>query len=196
MIELVVIGCSWGGLEALGRVLDGLPADLGVPVAATQHRGPEGDDTLATVLQQRSRLRVREVEDKDLLTPGYLHLAPTDYHLLVDGDSFALSTDERVRYSRPSIDVLFESAADAFGPGLLAVLLTGANADGTAGLQHVRSRGGYALVQDPATAERPAMPASAIAAGAVDVVAPLDGIADAILDHCRPGRRLRGRGAA
>jgi two-component system chemotaxis response regulator CheB len=120
---------------------------------------------------------VREAGDKDSIQPGRVYLAPPDYHLLVEPEGFALSTDEAVQYSRPSIDVLFDSAADTYGDRLIGVLLTGANEDGAYGLRRVRRRGGVTIVQDPETAERRTMPDAAIAAGAADLVLPLDGIA-------------------
>jgi len=192
--ELVVVGCSWGGLEALGRVLQLLPASFEPPVVAAQHRSadPAGDG-LAAALAGISALPVREVDDKDRVQPRTVYVAPADYHLMVTRAGFELSVDEPVRFSRPSIDVLFESAADEYRAGVVGVLLTGANADGTAGLARIREFGGLTLVQDPATAERPEMPAAAVAAGVADRVLPLDGIAAAL---ARLGGVRDGPGAA
>jgi two-component system, chemotaxis family, protein-glutamate methylesterase/glutaminase len=170
--ELVVVGTSWGGLAALGRLLDHLPDELDLPIAIAQHRGAGSlEGALAASLQRRVRRRVHEVDDKDPIERGHVYVAPPDYHLLVERRSFALSLDERVRHARPSIDVLFESAADAYGAGVIGVVLTGANDDGAAGLARIKERGGVAIAQDPATAEAPAMPRAAIKAAAPIVLA-------------------------
>jgi len=181
--ELVVIGCSWGGLEALGVILGSLPRRFPLPIAVAQHRGPDSSDaTLISVLQPRSGPRVRAVEDKDpIAAGGEVYLAPPDYHLLVERGSFALSIDERVASSRPSVDVLFESATDAYGSAVIGVVLTGANADGAAGLARLRRHGGHGIVQDPDGAVRSAMPAAAIAAGGADEILPLAEIGPALI---------------
>ena len=167
---VVVIGCSWGGLEALSAVLEGVPADLEAIVIVVQHRMHKPSE-LANLLADHTRWPVCEAEDKEPLSSRQVYLAPPGYHLLVDGDRFALSTEGPVRFSRPSVDVLFESAAEAYGPSVIGVVLTGANDDGAAGIAEIVRRGGKAIVQDPATAERPDMPAAAIATGVdVDVV--------------------------
>jgi two-component system, chemotaxis family, protein-glutamate methylesterase/glutaminase len=179
MSGIVVIGASWGGLDALGIVLSGLTPDFAAPIAIVQHRSAlSGDDGLATTIDRASTLRVVEADDKATLEPGTVYLAPADYHLLVERPGqLALSVDERVNQARPSIDVLFESAAEAYGAEVIGVLLTGANQDGAAGLCAIHDRGGLCVVQDPATAARPRMPQSAIDAGAADVVASLRQIA-------------------
>jgi two-component system chemotaxis response regulator CheB len=176
---LVAIGTSLGGLNAILSVLRPLPADLPVPILVVQHRGPTSDSGLVDLLQRHTALTVVEADDKAKLVPGTLFVAPPDYHLLVEGRGWlALSTDGPVRSARPSIDVLFETAADAYGPAVLAVLLTGASADGAAGLARVKARGGRAIVQDPATAECATMPAAGIAAATVDYILPLERIGD------------------
>ncbi|HEY8582292.1 MAG TPA: chemotaxis protein CheB [Capillimicrobium sp.] len=164
MRDLVVIGASWGGLHAISEVLGSLPADLPAAVAVAQHRGEDDQELLAPLLARASRLPVRDADDKDRLVPGQALVAPAKYHLLVEGDTVALSTDDPVAFSRPSIDVLFESAANARGDRVIGVLLTGANRDGAAGLAAIRRRGGVALVQDPAGAERPEMPRAGLEA--------------------------------
>lgn len=176
--QLVAIGTSLGGLQALIRLLADLPADLPVPVVVVQHRMVDGNGQgLAALLQDHTRLTVQEAEDKAPLQPATVYLAPADYHLLVEGPGFlALSTDGPVRSARPSIDVLFETAAEAYGSTLLGVLLTGASADGAQGLAAVKDRGGRVIVQDPASAESSTMPAAGISATAVDYVLPLDQI--------------------
>lgn len=180
--RLVVVGASWGGLDAVGTVLADLDPDSSPPVAVAQHRADLGEDALARALQGRTRMRVVEAHDKAAIEPGAVYLAPPDYHLLVEDGHFALSLEPPVRYSRPSIDALFESAADVYGESVVAVLLTGANDDGTRGMRAVKRAGGLALVQDPSTAVRPEMPASAIAAGLADRVLGLPAIAAAIND--------------
>ena len=176
--QLAVIGGSWGGLDALGRLVALLDPDGRIAVVAALHRAPNGPEgALVSYLRARCRLPVTEAEDKDQIEPGHVYLAPADYHLLVEPGRFALSIDAPVQYSRPSIDVLFQSAADAYGDATAAVVLTGANDDGCRGLCEVKRRGGLALVQDPDTAVRREMPDAAIATGVVDHVLPLEEIA-------------------
>jgi two-component system chemotaxis response regulator CheB len=143
-----------------------------------QHRHKDSDRLLATLLQDRTELTVCEVEDKQPLLPGFLFIAPPDYHLLVERGHFSLSTDAPVRYSRPSIDVAFTSAADSYGPGVVGVVLTGANADGAEGLARIAERGGLAVVQSPATAESPTMPRAALEAVPSARVLPIPAIGD------------------
>jgi len=160
--RIVVIGTSWGGLAALRELVATLPGSFALPVVLVQHRHRQSDHVLATLLQDRAKLKVCEVEDKSPIQPGSIYVAPADYHLLIEADHFALSTEEPVRYSRPSIDVTFTSAADRYGAGTVGVVLTGANADGAAGLERIATRGGLAIVQAPETAESPAMPTAAL----------------------------------
>lgn len=175
--SVVVVGTSAGGLRALEKVLGSLPREFPVPIVAVQHRSRESE-LFASIMRGMVRLPVHEAEDKEAIVAPGVYLAPPDYHLLLEpGGRLALSTDEPVSYSRPSIDVLFESAADAYGAAVLAVLLTGANQDGSRGLARIRAAGGIAIVQDPKTAESPEMPAAAIASGAVDSVVALGEIA-------------------
>lgn len=176
--QLVVIGTSLGGLRALTAVLGHLPQGFAVPIALVQHRGLDGTSRgLGAILQERTPLTVVEAEDKMALRPGTVYLAPADYHLLVEARGvLALSTDAPVRSARPSIDVLFQTAAEAYGPALLGVLLTGASADGAQGLTAIKLRGGRTIVEDPLTAESGTMPAAGIAATKVDYVLPLERI--------------------
>lgn len=172
------MGASWGGLHALETVLAGLPRTFRTPIVIAQHRSADsGSGALARMLSLRSGFDVGEAGDKDAIEEGHVYLAPADYHLLVEGHAFALSTDAMVQHSRPSIDVLFDSAADAFGTRLIGVVLTGANADGAYGLARIKRRGGTTIVQDPATAEKREMPAAAVATGSADYVLPLEEIA-------------------
>ena len=175
--DLIVIGASWGGLHAVGEVLGALPDEFDLPVVIAQHRRDVGGG-LASLLASRTRLRVEEAEDKQPIERGRIYIAPPDYHLLIQPGWMSLSIDERVHYARPSIDVLFESAADAYGERLIGIILTGANEDGAAGLARVKELGGVAVIQDPASAERHEMPGAALAAtNAADAVLPLEEIA-------------------
>ena len=177
--ELVVIGTSLGGLNALITVLGALPPALSAPVCVVQHRATENNGQgLAALLQEHTKRTLVEAEDKMNTRPGTVYLAPADYHLLVEErGKLALSTEGPVLSARPSIDVLFQSAAEAYGSQLLAVLLTGASTDGANGLSTLKSRGGRVIVQDPETAESRTMPAAGIAAAPVDYVLPLGDIA-------------------
>jgi two-component system, chemotaxis family, protein-glutamate methylesterase/glutaminase len=174
---IVVIGCSLGGFAALGVILRALPRDYPLPVVIVQHRGVDAVDLLAPALQDVTPLPVREAEDKEPIVPGCVYVAPSDYHLLVDVGRFALSTDRKINMARPSIDMLFESAADAYLERVVAVVLTGASRDGAAGAARVKSKGGMVVVQDPTTAEARIMPDAAMRACPVDRVLPLDAIA-------------------
>ena len=160
--EIVVVGTSWGGLTALRELIIGLPKDFGLPLIVVQHRHKQSDHLLASLLQDQTTLNVCEIEDKSPIMAGSVHVAPADYHTLVEQGYFSLSTDDPVRYSRPSIDVTFQSAADTYGDRTVGIVLTGANADGAQGLRRVADRGGLAMVQLPATAESPAMPSAAL----------------------------------
>lgn len=175
---LVVIGASWGGLQALETVIGQLPGDFALPIAIAQHRAVDsGSGALSHVLGTRTGHDVCEAGDKDRIQPGRVYVAPPDYHLLVETDGFALSTEGPVHHSRPSIDVLFDTAADVHAERLVAVILTGANSDGAHGIERVRRRGGVTIAQDPSSAEREEMPAAAIATGAVQHVVALEEIA-------------------
>lgn len=161
--EVVVIGASAGALEALSVILPALPATFGLPVVVVVHLPPDKRSILAQLFQAKCRIQVREAEDKEPISAGTVYFAPPDYHLLVEsGKSLALSRDEPVLFSRPSIDVLFEAAADAYGSGVIAIILTGANQDGAEGMQAVVAAGGTAIVQDPIGAFSGAMPEAAM----------------------------------
>lgn len=162
-VEAVVIGASAGAVQALSRILPVLPAGYPIPVLVVVHVPADRSDLLAPLFQARCPLVVKEAEDKEPIQPGFVYFGPSDYHMLVETDrTLSLSADEPVLYSRPSIDVLFESAADAYGPGLVGVILTGANEDGAEGLAAVTTAGGTALVETPATAFSSAMPSAAL----------------------------------
>ena len=154
--EAIVIGASAGALEALSNLLPGLPADYRLPILIVVHLPSDTTSLLAELLRARCAIRVREAEDKEPIEPGVAYFAPPDYHLLVEQDKrLSLSDDEPVLFSRPSIDVLFESAADAYGSSLIGVVLTGANSDGAKGLKAVVEAGGAAVVQSPGAPMRP-----------------------------------------
>jgi two-component system chemotaxis response regulator CheB len=175
--EMIVIGASWGGLRALEAVLGSVPRHFETPIVIAQHRATQSaTGALPHTLAHHSGHDVCEPGDKDPIEAGRVYVAPADYHLLVDPEGFALSTEGAVRFSRPSIDVLFDSAADVYAERLAAVILTGANDDGAYGITRVRRRGGLTVAQDPAGAERPEMPLAAIATGAVQHVLPLEEI--------------------
>jgi two-component system chemotaxis response regulator CheB len=183
--ELICIGASWGGLDAVGRLLADMPEDVDVPIVVAQHRSASSSPgALADVLHLRIKRPVLDVDDKMSIEQRHVYLAPADYHLLVERGSFALSVDERVQHARPSIDVLFESAAYAYGPGVIGIILTGANEDGAAGLAAVKERGGVAVVQDPRGAVRRAMPEAAIAATVADAILPLEEIGKFVYGLC------------
>ena len=177
MYDLVCIGASWGGLEAIGRVLADLPPELDLPIAIAQHRHPDSPEgTLAELLQAQTDRPVLDVEDKMPIESRHVYIAPPNYHLLVERGSFALSVDERIQFARPSIDVLFETAAHAYGAGVIGIILTGANEDGAEGLARIKQVGGVALIQDPVGAARRMMPDAAIAATVADAILPLEEI--------------------
>jgi len=182
--KVVVVGASAGGLRALQVLLEGLPKDFTVPVLIVQHRHQSSEDSFCALLQKHSLLPVSEAEDKAPLVSGHVYVAPAGYHLLVDSEGLALSTEGPVNHSRPSIDVLFDAAAYAFGAGVIAVILTGSTEDGARGGAAIKARGGVVLVQDPATAESEAMPAAVAAATQVDKVLPLSEIPPALVALC------------
>ena len=193
MYDVVVIGTSWGGLSALSTVVAGLPATFALPVVIVQHRSADAPGFLAELLQTRTMLNVVEVDDKRPMLPGYVYIAPANYHLLVERGFFSLTTEAPVRYSRPSIDVTFVSAAEEYGRRTIGIVLTGANADGSLGLRRIADRGGHAVVQDPETAELPVMPRAALRAVPTARVVKLDHIARHLLAIAppRPPAELR-----
>ena len=159
------------------------PRTFPTAVVAVLHRHREADDSLIELLRQESALPVSEPLDKEPICPGRVYVAPPDYHLLVERDSFSLSTDDPVQYARPSIDVLFESAADIFGSEVIALVLTGANHDGARGAVRIQEMGGLVLVQDPETAECPVMPTAALELTGIRQVYSLDKMVAQIMKH-------------
>jgi two-component system chemotaxis response regulator CheB len=186
MYQLVVVGASFGGFDALKVVLGALPDTFPVPLAIVQHQGDSGGGKLAMLLQRYTPLVIGEADDKAVPQPGHVYLAPAGYHLLVDQDGLALSVDAPVLYARPSIDVLFESAAEVYGPSTIGIILTGTSRDGATGLARIKQRRGTTIVQDPATALRRAMPDAALASTQVDWTLPLDEIGRRLVILCAP----------
>lgn len=186
----LVIGCSAGGLEALRIVLGAFPANLDIAVIVVAHIAPDGDHLLPALLGKICKLPVCEAKEREPVLPGRVYVAPPNYHLLIEPErSFALSVDERVCFVRPSIDVLFFSAADVYSESLIGAILTGANSDGAHGLKAIREAGGYTLVQEPHGAFADTMPKAAIAGGAADRVLPLDALAEEIIRVCSPPKK-------
>ena len=183
--EVIAIGASWGGLNAVSTLLETIPAELEQAIVVAQHRSPQSRrGVLESLLQQHTARVVCEPGDKEPIEPSRVYVAPADYHLLVDGGRFALSVEEKVQFARPSIDVLFDSVADAYRERAIGIVLTGANADGAAGLAAIKGNGGVAIVQDPATATRRAMPEAALAAAEADAILPLAEIGPFLYGLC------------
>ncbi|MBF0565937.1 MAG: chemotaxis protein CheB [Nitrospirae bacterium] len=180
--EAVVIGVSAGGLVALKSLLSMLPNNLSFPIIIVQHLYYNIKDDFSDLLKGGSLLKIKQADDKEKINSGCVYIAPSNYHLLIEDDkTFSLSIDEMVNFARPSIDVLFESASDAYGACLIGIILTGANNDGSMGLKKIKDRGGLAVVQDPNTAEYSSMPLAAISATEVDHILPLEDIARLII---------------
>lgn len=159
----VVIGTSAGGLYALSTLLEKLSVDFQLPIIIVQHRSKDYRDLLEEVLQSKSKLKVKQVDEKEKIENNTVYIAPPDYHLLIESDhTFSLSSDEYIRYSRPSIDVLFESAARVYKNKLIGIILTGANNDGAKGIKIINSFGGLTIAQNPEEAQFPTMPIAAI----------------------------------
>ncbi|MHA6491878.1 chemotaxis protein CheB [Pseudomonas borbori] len=175
--QAVVIGASAGGVHALLMLLAELPANYGLPIVVVLHVPEDRNSELAEVFRLRTALRVKEADNREFLQAGTLYFAAPGYHLSVERDrSFSFSREEPLHYSRPSIDILFESAADVFGAGLVGVLLTGASHDGAAGLASIKRSGGLTVVQNPADAQVPTMPEAALALFEPDLVLALPAI--------------------
>lgn len=185
-VELVVIGASAGGVEAVGQLLSALPPDFSPSVLVVLHRPAQGPNALVTVLSRKCRSRVKEAEDKEAVEAGVIYIAPADYHLLVEPDhTLSLSRDEALHYSRPSIDMLFESAALAYWNRVLAILLTGANSDGADGMKQIQECNGLTWIQDPADAVSSTMPEAALRLITPDRVMPLTEMANCLNQLCR-----------
>ncbi len=178
MISAVVIGTSAGGIDALDYLLPHIPAHSKVPVFVVQHISKDSDSYFIKMLNQKCKVKVKETCHNEFIIPGTVYIAPPDYHLLIEvDDTLSLSVDEKVNFSRPSIDVLFESASDVFNKNLVGIILTGANSDGAIGLKKIKDNGGYTIVQSPSDAEVSEMPRAAIALQTPDSIMTLNQIA-------------------
>lgn len=180
--SVIGIGTSWGGLAALTKLLADLPADFKIPIVVVQHRSKDSERLLVQLLQDATDLNVCEIEDKDPLTCATVHVAPANYHVLIENGYASLTVEEPVRFSRPSIDVMFTSIGDTYRSEAIGVVLTGANEDGAQGLAHIVKRGGRALVQDPKSAEIPIMPQAAIRAVPTSEVLALGAMAKRLIE--------------
>lgn len=180
--EAVVIGASAGGLDVFMRIFKKFDKDFPVPVIVVQHLHADSDGAMIEILDRISKLKIKEADEKEITKAGYVYFAPANYHLLIEKDyTLSLSIDAKVNYSRPAIDVLFESAADVYGASLVGVLLTGANSDGAKGLMKIKNAGGITMVQNPESAYAASMPESAMRLFKVDHVVEPDQIASKIL---------------
>jgi len=178
---MIVIGGSLGGMKAVRTLIESLPASFSEPIAVVLHRQKDGDDSLLEVLRLRSQLPLEEVLDKEPIRPGRIWIAPADYHLLLEEEHLCLSVDEPVSYARPSIDVLFESAADTFGANTIGVVLSGANHDGARGAAEIERQGGTIIIEDPETAECGIMPQAAVNSTRLAKICPLQQIAPLLI---------------
>jgi len=166
---VIAIGGSAGSLDVLFGILSGLRQDLQLVILIILHRKSDGDSMLSELLNGKTNLRVKDAEEKEAILPGHIYLAPPDYHLLIENDeTFSFDYSEKVNYSRPSIDISFESAADVFGARLTGILLSGANADGVIGLRAIKRNGGTTIAQHPDSARVPYMPTQAILHAGID----------------------------
>ena len=180
--EAIVIGVSSGGMNALKIISSTLPAHFNLPIIIVQHLSAHSDSHWIKLLNEKSLLNIKEADEKDTIEKGNIYIAPPNYHLLIEKDkTFSLTIDERVNFARPSIDVLFESAAEAYTNKLIGIVLTGSNSDGTKGIKRIKDCGGLAIIQDPETAESEYMPKSAIAAIVPDYILPLENIIELLI---------------
>jgi len=185
--EAIVIGTSSGGMNALKFLFSALPVDFSIPIIIVQHISPRSDNQWIKLLNNNSKLYLKEADEKEKIEHGKVYIAPPNYHLMIERNkTFSLTIDERVNYSRPSIDVLFESAAEAYKNKLIGVILTGSNNDGTKGIKRIKEYGGLTIAQDPETAESAYMPASAIAAIQPDYILALENIIELLIKLDKP----------
>lgn len=169
--QAIVIGTSAGGLIALSSLLENLPVNYPIPIIIVQHRSKEPRDLLEEILQGKCNMKVKQADEKEKIESGFIYIAPPDYHLLIEKDfTFSLTADEAVLYSRPSIDVLFESAASVYKDKLIGIILTGANSDGAKGLRRIAENNGLTIVQTPDNAQFSVMPLAAIATQKVNFI--------------------------
>jgi two-component system, chemotaxis family, protein-glutamate methylesterase/glutaminase len=178
----IVLGVSAGGMAVLKILVQSLPASFDLPIVIVQHLNAHSDNSWINLLNRQCKLRVKEADEKESIESGTIYIAPPNYHTLIESNkTVSFTIGERVNYARPSIDVLFESGADAYKNELIGIILTGSSNDGAKGLKRVKEKGGLAIVQDPATAESGYMPASAIALTQVDYILPLEQIIELLV---------------
>ena len=181
--EAIVIGVSSGGLNAMKILFSLLPADFSMPIIVVQHVGARSENVWIQLLNNHCKVEIKEADEKEKIEKGKIYVAPPNYHLLIEKNkTFSLTVDERVNYARPSIDVLFETASEAYQTHLIGVVLTGANNDGSNGIKCIKERGGLTIVQQPDTAESSYMPASAIATSQPDYILPLEEIIKLLIE--------------
>lgn len=181
--QAIVIGASAGGLAAFKQIIPALPAGFSIPIIAVQHISADSDNYVVTFLNNLSKIMVKEADEKESIKGGTVYFSVPNYHLLIERDkTFTFTTDQKVNYSRPSIDVLFETAADAYGAQLIGIILTGANHDGTAGLMAIKKAGGLTIAQDPNEAETAFMPKSAIKTVKPDYILSLNNILNLLIE--------------
>jgi two-component system, chemotaxis family, protein-glutamate methylesterase/glutaminase len=185
---MILVGGSYGGLRALVTMLRGLPRDFVTPLAVVLHRHKDSDGMLLDILQRDCPLPASEPMDKEPILPNHVYIAPADYHMMVEDDHFVLSVDEPVRYARPSVDVLFESAADSCGPAAIGIILSGSNRDGASGAVRIKNRGGRVIVQDPADCEAPQMAQAVLAETQPDYVLRVEEIPRVLLKCLMEGK--------
>ncbi len=184
--DVVAIGASAGGVEALQVLVGGLPKDFAAALLIVQHLDPRHKSLLAFVIGRHSALPVRQAQHGEVISPGTVYIAPPDMHLLVAGGCIELSRSNLVHYTRPSIDLLLESVAGAYGPRAIGVILTGTGVDGATGIRAVKGTGGTTIVQDPSDAAHRGMPQAAYATGCVDFTVPLEKIAPMLVHLTSP----------
>ncbi len=186
--KVIVIGASAGGLKALKKIISGLPKSFCLPILIVQHLSPRSDGFMAHYFNQLSHLQVKEADEKEPIRPSHIYIAPANYHMLVEqNETISFTVDEKVSYARPSIDVLFESAARVYLDRLIGIILTGANEDGAAGIRTIKSFGGLTIAQSPETAEVAVMPMAAIQTECVDLILSLDEISNLLSSLCNQG---------
>jgi len=183
MYEAIVIGASAGGMFALKKLLSSLPADFRIPIIIVQHIAANSENYIVEFLDNSTKLKVKEVDEKEKISKGFVYICPPNYHLMVEHDhTLSLSADEKVNYSRPSIDVLFYTAADSFKSKLIGIVLTGANDDGSRGLLAIKKNNGLIIVQDPLDAETPTMPTNAINSTKPKYILAIEGISKLLIE--------------
>ena len=181
--EAIVIGVSSGGMNAMKVMFSLLPKDFNIPIIIVQHLSPRSENQWIKLLNHKSNLLIKEADEKEIIEPGNIYIAPANYHLLIETNkTFSLTIDERVNFARPSIDVLFESAAEAYKNKLIGVVLTGSNNDGTKGIKRIQECGGLTIVQNPETSESAYMPTAAIAAVHPDYILSLEEIINLLIN--------------